>query len=76
LAQRVTRLRAVPLAPKPSRATLTARKAKWYHWVTENSLVRLISKANVAAERRAKPRYVALTSLPPSGAGSGATLPR
>ena len=35
--------RNVPLAPKPSRATLITRKAKWCHCTIENSRVRRIS---------------------------------
>jgi hypothetical protein len=44
--------RKVPLAAEPSRARLTVMKAKWYHWATENTLVRAISKTRVAAESR------------------------
>ena len=36
-------IRNVPLAPKPSRATLITRKAKWCHCTIENSRVSRIS---------------------------------
>jgi len=48
--------RAEPLAPKPSKATLTAIKAKWYHWARENTRVRVISKLRPAVDRRNSPR--------------------
>ncbi|MFQ6052163.1 MAG: hypothetical protein ACE5K4_10785 [Candidatus Hydrothermarchaeota archaeon] len=45
----------VPLAPNPNNAMLTTIKAKWYHWVTENILVRDISNRRVAIERKNMP---------------------
>jgi len=47
-----------PLAPKPSRATLTLRKAKWYHWATEKMRVSAICRINVAAEMRPMAIYL------------------
>ncbi len=41
-----------PLAPKPSKASETTMKAKWYHWATEKTLVRPIWRVSVAVEIR------------------------
>ena len=48
----------VPAAPKPSRAMLMTIKAKWYHWITENILVRETSNIKVAAEIKKIPKYI------------------
>jgi hypothetical protein len=45
-----------PLAPYPSRAMLTTRKAKWCHWATERRRMMEISRVRVAAEVRKMPR--------------------
>ena len=46
----------VPEAAMPNNAMLTTIKAKWYHWLIEKNLIKLISKANVANEIRNIPR--------------------
>ena len=65
---RLLRIATTPLTPKPSRATLIDRKAKWYQSTNEKIRVSPISRTRVAAEMRNTPAPADQTpaaSLPP-----------
>ena len=46
----------VPEAAMPNKAMLTTMNAKWYHWLTEKNLIKLISKAKAANEIKKIPK--------------------
>ena len=46
----------VPEAAIPNNAILTTINAKWYHWLIEKNLIKLISKARVASEIKNIPK--------------------